>query len=82
MGINEFRAYALRTMCEEHLWGFGEEDVFTLKGYEYRIRLESDGRFSLSVHLPKNKEWSKPYYFPTMGRLFCHIFERNLLSYN
>ncbi len=82
MGINEFRAYALRTMCEEHLWNYGEQDVFALKGWMYRIRREDDGRFSLSYGHVKNEEWPTPMYFPNMARLFHHIFQSRMISYD
>ena len=79
MGINEFRHYALRTMCEAHLWGIGEEDTFTLKGWTYRITLAQrakDYPFVLYVN-----NGSKPMYFPTIGRLFHHIFKSRMISY-
>lgn len=78
MGINEFRHYALRTMCEAHLWGVGEEDTFTLNGWNYSITRDQSARVYPFV-LRVNK--STPRYFPDMGRLFHYIFESRMISY-
>ena len=80
MGINEFRTYALQTMCEAHLWKIGEEDTFTLKGWTYHITLEYRGANNYPFVLRVNNG-SKPMYFQTIGRLFHHIFESRMISY-
>lgn len=80
MGINEFRYYALRTMCEAHLWGIGEEDTFTLKGLTYNIKLEYRGANFYPFVLRVNNG-SKPMCFRTIGELFHHIFESRMISY-
>lgn len=82
MSINEFRTYALRTLCEEHLWKPLESDFFTLRGREYRIMMEPDGTFTLTTRVSKHDMWPAPKTFPTMGRLFVHLFRSCMISYN
>ena len=82
MGINEFRAFALQTLCEAHNWEPMQTEFFTLKGWEYRIRKEPDGMFSLTERASKYDMWPGPDEFKTMGRLFAFIFASRCISYN
>lgn len=84
MSINEFRAYALRTMCEAHLWKTYEQDFFNLRGYNYKIKKEAPGAFSLTQRYPGAPDGCKegePMIFPDMGRLFHHLFDSRMISY-
>lgn len=88
MGINQFKTYALRTMCEAHLWKVGEEDIFTLKGCTYKIGLVNRGSGIYAFTLtqiypgaPEGEQEGTPMYFQDMGRLFHHIFDSRWISY-
>ena len=84
MGINQFKTYALRTMCEAHLWKIGEEDIFFLKGWEYRIVLVRLGASNYAFTLQKRvkgRDWTTPLYFKDLGRLFHDLFRNLCISY-
>ena len=75
MGINQFKTYALQTMCEEHLWKVGESDTFKLKDWEYKIE-KTDKGYTLTTNGTTFNE------FPTMGKLFHYMFDSRWISYN
>ena len=74
MKIGEFKDYALRTMTEEHLWKRGESDTFEIMGITYKIEMNDNGCFVLSVG---NKETN----FATMGRLFGYLLRTFKIYY-
>lgn len=81
MGINEFKTFALQTMCEAHLWKPGERTVFSLKGREYLI-VKWENNWSLAERKSKYDMWGAPIEFPDSNRLFRYIFNNRLISYN
>ena len=82
MTVSQFKAFALQTMCEEHLWKNGESSEFTLLGWRYKIE-KSDGLFHLYLNGQNKKEggWCRHDAFPTMNRLFASIFYTRCISY-
>jgi len=76
MTIEEFKSYALRTLCEEHLWKIDEWDRFTIGQGTYELKRNDKG-FQLAVVL--SKRYGKMIYgkvktFPRMSELFSYIF--------
>ena len=82
MTINQFKTFALETMCEEHLWKPGEATTFTLRGWGYKIEKGRDNLFHLYCNGSKKEgEWSRHDAFPTTNKLFHHIFLMRCISY-
>lgn len=71
MTIEEFKAYALRTLCEEHLWKIDEWDRFTIGQGTYELKRNDKG-FQLAVVLSKG--YGKVKMFPRMSELFSYLF--------
>lgn len=81
MGINQFKAFALETLCEAHLWNIAESTIFTLMGVEYRIERVREG-WSLETRNKVRDTWNKARIYPDAGRLFNHLFSDRLISFN
>lgn len=81
MGINQFKTFALETLCEAHLWKMGESTSFSLIGVDYKIERVPAGWALYSFNKVK-KEWNLPRVYPTCGRLFNHIFSDRVISFN
>ena len=81
MSINQFKTFALATMCEAHLWKIGESSIFTLMGVEYRIERTREG-WSLETWNKVRDTWNKAKIYPDAGRLFNHLFSDRLISFN
>lgn len=89
MTIEEFKAYALRTMLEENLWKVGESDVFTFNGVKYKLELcfkyfgkDSHSKyFSLSTFNSFENTWNKEKRFNSLTELFRHIFRTWQIKY-
>ena len=81
MGINQFKTFALETMCEAHLWNEDESTIITLLGVKYRITRTIAG-WNLETWNKVKKGWNSPRKYPDAGRLFNHLFSDRLISFN
>ncbi len=81
MGINQFKTFALETLCEAHLWNYNESTAFKLLGVDYKIERIAEG-WALYSYNKVRKDWNKPRVYPDAGRLFRHLFSDRVISYN
>ena len=77
MGIKQFRAFALETMCKQDEFGHGPMNSvsFRLIGSDYLITKTGSG-----FVLQENNRYNK--LFKDLNSLFRYIFEMRLISYN
>lgn len=68
MTTRELKDYALRTLCEEHLWKENEWDGFEYNNVHYLIT-KLDGCWELA-----NADTHKRRTYPTLGRMFNAFF--------
>ena len=78
MGINQFRAYALKSVCDGLSLKTGECEGFRLEGWDYMIIKTKNG-FTL-VTKTKSREFNE--FFKTLPELFKYIFWSRCISYN
>ena len=81
MTINQFKSFALQSLCEEHLWKDGETQEFTLMSWRYKIE-KKDGLYHLYCDGSNENEgeWARHDAFPTLGLLFNSIFTSRWIS--
>lgn len=83
MTTEELKKSALRNLLEEHLWKVGESDTFTLGGPNGPIvyRMERTDYGWALQYGSERSERRNVEAFPTMGRLYNHIFRGLGIAY-
>ena len=81
MTIEQFKTFALQTMCEAHLWKIGESNTFTLRVLTTKLSdARLGGRWRPGTKFGRNG--TNRASTPMRGRLFNHLFSDRAISFN